>query len=82
MRPRVILAEHPHVEFHFTPTYFVMAQSSRDLVFEAATRGHRPRHFHIGRRSALQGSALHPAVRKIGKAISVEVFQRPSPHSR
>jgi len=60
----------------------VVVESGQHLVFEAATRGDRPRHFHIRRRSAPESSALYPAVRKVGKAISLEGFQRPSPYSR
>ncbi len=42
---------------------FVVAQSSRDLVFKTAARGHRPRHLYVSCRSSPQTSALHSVVR-------------------
>jgi transposase len=79
---REFLAEHPHVEFHFTPTYSSWLNRVEIWFSKLQREVIDGRHFHIGRRSAPQGYALHPVVRKVGKAIRWNYSNVRQPHSR
>jgi len=51
-----------------------MAQPSRDLVRPDRTRGHRPRHFHLGPRPSSQTPSLHQRLLRQRSPDPVEIL--------
>src|ERR1035438_6588816 len=55
----------------------VLAQPGRDLVRQDRTRGHRPRHLHLGFRLSSQTSPLH---QRLPRQCSADPVKIPRPH--
>src|ERR1022692_3823727 len=58
----------------------VLAQPGRDLVRQDRTRGHRPRHLHLGFRLSSQTSPLHQRLLRQCSADPVEILRPHPPH--
>ena len=56
------LTAHPRVHLHFTPTYAVVAESSRALVWQDRARPARAGHLYVHPRLGAQDPSLHHAV--------------------
>ena len=75
---RTFLVRQPKVRLHFTPTYFVLAQSNRALVLKNRTRPAGPRNLHVGHGSGASHSPVHPAIQQGGKTHPMELPERRS----
>ena len=68
------LAEHPHVHFHFTPTYSSWLNQVELWFAKIPTRCHSPRRFHFSRRSWQEASPLHPPLFQISQAFLLDLY--------
>ena len=53
---------------------FFVVEPGRDLVFQTATRGDRPRHLYFGHGPPSQTPPLHPPVRQICQTLPLEIL--------
>ena len=72
---RTFLLDHPNVQLHFTPDVFVVAQSSRTLVFEDRARSPGARHLYVRGRPGPQDSSLYPSLQQSPEADPLGLSQ-------